>query len=50
MPTARWALALLLSGRKDEARARFEAALKLDPGPERSKQALAGLDVPAPAK
>jgi Flp pilus assembly protein TadD len=36
-------------GRKDEARARFEAALKLDPSHERTKKALAELDAPAPA-
>ena len=33
-------------GRKDEARARFEAALKLNPGHEPSKKALAELDAP----
>jgi Flp pilus assembly protein TadD len=36
-------------GRKDEARTRFEAALKLDPNHERSQKALAELDAPAPA-
>ena len=36
-------------GRKDEARARFEAALKLNPEHERSKKALAELDAPAAA-
>jgi Flp pilus assembly protein TadD len=34
-------------GRKDEARARFAAALKLNPEHERSKKALAELDAPA---
>ena len=35
-------------GRKDEARARFEAALKLNPSLDTAKKALAGLDAPAP--
>lgn len=34
-------------GRKDEARARFEAALKLNPNFEAAKKALAELDQPA---
>jgi Flp pilus assembly protein TadD len=37
-------------GRKDEARARFEAALRLNPNLESAKKALAGLDAPAEAK
>ena len=37
-------------GRKDEARARFEAALKIDPNHERSQKALAELDAPGAAK
>jgi tetratricopeptide (TPR) repeat protein len=36
-------------GRKDEARARFEAALRLAPQHEGAKRALAGLDDPAAA-
>ena len=35
-------------GKKDEARARFETALKLSPSLEAAKKALAGLDAPAP--
>jgi len=35
--------------RKEEARARFEGALKLNPGLERAKQELAALDGPAAA-
>jgi tetratricopeptide (TPR) repeat protein len=34
-------------GRKDEARTRFEAALKLNPAHEGAKKALAELDAPA---
>ena len=34
-------------GRKDEARARFEAALKINPAFEPAKKALAALDAPA---
>jgi Flp pilus assembly protein TadD len=37
-------------GRKDEARARFAAALKLDPNHERSQKALAELDAAPAAK
>lgn len=35
-------------GRKDEARARFEVALKLNPSLDAAKKALIGLDAPAP--
>lgn len=35
-------------GRKDEARARFEAALKIQPTLDAAKQGLAALDAPAP--
>lgn len=35
-------------GRKDDARVRFETALKLDPKREAAKKALAALDAPAP--
>lgn len=38
---------LVKLGRKDEARARFEAALKLNPELESAKKALAELDAPA---
>jgi len=38
---------LVQLGRKDEARARFEAALKLNPNFEAAKKALAELDQPA---
>lgn len=36
-------------GRKDDARARYEAALKLNPGYETAKKALAELEAPASA-
>jgi tetratricopeptide (TPR) repeat protein len=35
-------------GRKDEARARFEAALKISPSLDAARKGLAGLDAPAP--
>lgn len=38
---------LVKLGRKDEARVRFEAALKINPTLEAAKKALAGLDQPA---